>query len=321
MATEDDGPEMELTEAIEKRKKWVNVVCEFVRLRTLFIATWNMMSTGCVERADFPVDALCDLKQRRVNGDVVKTMTDVYEVADVVKPAFDDRLAVVVGHCGIFGSSYQQHTNWLEFCHGVVGGNYSFGLITPPLKSKERALHKSQEDYGQSVHMLHDVVRASVVCTTEQQVYDITKRLIEGKEFRVVRIKNRFKNPSPNGYRDIILSVIINDGETASSLEGGFICELQIHHIAVVLHGLKHHSYHFYKYFRTFFGDSVMDSRRLDSKMKILKKMDQIGDDVTRLDDFMDEYLRGAGRVSRDVERLTTYFQLFYRFGELVDAG
>ena len=131
------------------------------------------------------------------------------------------------------------------------------------------------------------------------------------------------------------------------------LCELQIHHADLLFFANSMSSWDFYAFFRTFFMDDIvapMSSSVSDTtstatsamqkgssgtkpsgggrlgadaatsfqnKLKALKTMDQVGEFVEQLEAAMQVYLGGVGRVGKDLPRLSAYFQLFMRVGEV----
>lgn len=73
---------------------------------------------------------------------------------------------------------------------------------------------------------------------------------------KVLRIKNRFRNPTPAGYRDIMMNLLIEDGEIKH------IAELQVHHKEVKnffsskRNGNSDAHMH-YEYFREYFAGQM----------------------------------------------------------------
>jgi hypothetical protein len=100
----------------------------------------------------------------------------------------------------------------------IVKGEVSIA----PLKGMQRAGEKTKEEYDGKSEKLVDVARASIVCSTIQQALDAYSEA--GKQFEIVRVKNRFQTPSA-GYRDLLLNV---------KLSNGHVAELQIHLKAII---------------------------------------------------------------------------------------
>lgn len=124
------------------------------------------------------------------------------------------------------------------------------------------------------------------------------------------------------------------------------LCELQIHHADLLYFANSMDSWTYYAFFRTFFADSEVVTTVVDkpktatnaggsvskitgarlhsdpalafqNKLKALKTMDQVGEFVEQLEAAMQVYLGGVGRVGRDLPRLSAFFSLFVRVGEV----
>ena len=93
----------------------------------------------------------------------------------------------------------------------------------PQLKGLLRAREKIAMDYGGDASHLRDILRASIVCETVDELRTLGDELAAletAGTVRVVQVKNRFVGvPTPSGYRDVNVSVIYH----------GLLCEIQIH--------------------------------------------------------------------------------------------
>ena len=93
----------------------------------------------------------------------------------------------------------------------------------PQLKGLFRAREKISMDYDGDARHLRDVLRASIVCGTVDELRtlgDELSALEAAGTIRVVQVKNRFIGaPTPSGYRDINMNMIYH----------GLLCEIQIH--------------------------------------------------------------------------------------------
>ena len=90
--------------------------------------------------------------------------------------------------------------------------------ILAPLKSVERAAQKIQVDYNGDASQLLDVVRSSVVVDSTSDL-QVARQTLE-TQGDVVRVKDRFTNPAPGGYRDMLYNV---------RAPNGHIGEVQLH--------------------------------------------------------------------------------------------
>jgi hypothetical protein len=104
----------------------------------------------------------------------------------------------------------------------------------PKLKAQNTAVAKSEGEYGGDHSRLVDICRASIIYNSYK---DLMEGLGKSKEMiTLVREKNRFAEPTPAGYRDILLNV---------RLSNGHIAELQLHLQAImdVKNGVGHDLY------------------------------------------------------------------------------
>lgn len=128
----------------------------------------------------------------------------------------------------------------------------------------------------------------------------------------------------------------------------GFICELQIHHIDMKNIDHSCNAIDAYQYFRTFFKtnnttysstatgtdstataaaavsnsitNAAATAKVMAMKLKVLKKMDQISNNVDELEQFMNDFLVSGGRVSRDFDRLDALYCLLKHVKEYAIA-
>jgi len=85
-------------------------------------------------------------------------------------------------------------------------------------KARWRAEEKAQEDFGGHFECVLDIISMDIICESYEQ---IQKEMIHIKnDPRVMRIMDRFANPLPCGYSDIIVN---------SELSNGHISETRIH--------------------------------------------------------------------------------------------
>ena len=119
---------------------------------------------------------------------------------------------------------------------------YTRLMIAPP-KGEKRCVEKIETEYGGKACLLVDMVRCSVVVDAEEQLISVAKaldggaiRTADGDVYEVVRLKNRFKEPLFNGYRDALYSVRV---QIAPGV--WHVCEMQLHLAAVIAH--KEHTH------------------------------------------------------------------------------
>ena len=122
-----------------------------------------------------------------------------------------------------------------------------------PLKGRRRAEEKARDKYssrepGPACSWLYDVVRASVLCDTPHALELALRNLERQPGLCIVTFDNRFRNPTPAGFRDINVAV---------RLRCGVVCEVQ-HHLRVVKEfDEANDSHSHFEYFRTYFAGSM----------------------------------------------------------------
>lgn len=66
--------------------------------------------------------------------------------------------------------------------------------------------------YGRDHSRILDVVRGEVLCTDGEKIVsamDLLRQLHAKNEIKIVKLKNRIKEPMITGYRDIIISFTV----------------------------------------------------------------------------------------------------------------
>lgn len=104
-----------------------------------------------------------------------------------------------------------------------LAGKLGAEAKTAPVKGAKRAIEKLYLDELESglqawPESIGDLVRASIVVKNEADVAAAIKAVRENLD--VIRVKDRFNNPLPTGYRDVLINVRLPNGMKA---------ELQIH--------------------------------------------------------------------------------------------
>ena len=150
---------------------------------------------------------------------------------------------------------------------GVVGVKLDMSqVVVAPLKGRDRAMEKAANDYGKrepgpGEAWLFDIVRGSIYCKSVQQVVAVVAALesLPPTVLQVVRLKNRFKKPTPAGFRDINMNLRV---EIAPGVY--HVCELQVHLKSIYDFDKAHGSHHTYEFFRSyFFGSNEAVEKRL----------------------------------------------------------
>lgn len=89
--------------------------------------------------------------------------------------------------------------------------------VIVPLKNPKKALHKIEFEYGGDISKIKDLLRGSIIIQNinklDNAIYEIQKN------FKVIKIKNRFDKPPEDGYRDVLFHIKFKKE----------ICEIQVH--------------------------------------------------------------------------------------------
>lgn len=103
------------------------------------------------------------------------------------------------------------------------------------VKSSERAQEKITHELGGKAERITDLARATIVADDVASLMEVFEAL--DRETTIVKVKNRFKKPTPSGYRD--LNVLVQLPKT------NIIAEVQLHlkAIADVKNGPEHDLY------------------------------------------------------------------------------
>ena len=231
---------------------------QFLECKRAIEQTWAGISSGQLERVP-GVDTvqLLDmswnfaLRQQNLQGSPVGSMDELYEVAEAAN--------------AIFEACMRRTT--------VAAGLPSACLHMAPLKGRERAAEKAKDDYnerepGHGERWLFDIVRGAVLCETEEQLSRMVAALQSSSSemIEIVRLKNRFANPTPAGFRDFNLNirVALPDHHTHH------ICELQVHCAAIKKMDEVKLSHKIYEYFRTYFRG---ESKSVDERLRVLEQV------------------------------------------------
>ena len=148
-------------------------------------------------------------------------------------------------------------------------------LESAPLKGRARAREKINDDYHGHARRLCDCVRCSVIVNTEAQLIAVAQALDDsaaapdGVEFQLVKLKNRFKEPLYNGYRDALYSIRVRIPGT----DAWHVCEMQLHLAEIIAH--KSATHVLYEFFRSYFAGNM---EAVDERMRVLIELgDRVG--------------------------------------------
>ena len=164
-----------------------------------------------------------------------KDFNALMESATQAAPEFHRAMHRVVKRAGLTPAAFALHDG-KKLCYGDT---LYKTLTEAALKPAERCRQKAKDDFGGDLSKVFDLVRCSIVVNTEEQLIAVAKALMS---LEVVRLKNRFKAPLWNGYRDALYNIRISD----------HICEVQLH-LGAILQQTEE-SYGHYQLFRKFFA-------------------------------------------------------------------
>ena len=157
----------------------------------------------------------------------------------------------------------------------------------PTLFNYDRVMQKAQDKYKKKhpnscgMALVLDIVRMSIMCTTEDQVMRVIQLIKKNPRLRLVRIKNLFKllNLDAPHFRRLMLSiaVLLEDGTE-------YICEVQLH-IKKIFEFKRNNNdvmHKPYEYFRRLLGDEINDVLVSEKEqwMELQKRMEQMGNIV-----------------------------------------
>ena len=157
-------------------------------------------------------------------GDALKSGDELAEGARDGAKAADDVLVSGKGpqKTTDIDELYAQAAVAQEELNGVTKGlaNELGGrpVIPPTLKGRPRAMEKINADYGGDASRISDLARSSVEFERLEDVYAALDKIEGG--FEVIKKKDRFGDPTPEGYRDILLNIRMSNGH---------VVEIQLH--------------------------------------------------------------------------------------------
>jgi len=145
-------------------------------------------------------------------------LVDIYDAASQALPLFGQVCASVVMRAGAAGIKAKMR---------VVPLKHMFRVIQ---KHAMRADGESPTECETAC----DIVRGSITCGSTGELLGVLRLLLtlqaEGT-IQLVRIKNRFKNPTAAGWADVMLNLVCLGGGDAIS---GHVCELQLLHATML---------------------------------------------------------------------------------------
>lgn len=222
-------------------------------------ALWESLGCERIQNID-PIENV-GARQSSTNGAPVESVDDLYHAATQAKPAFEMLMRRTCKTADIAASN----------------------LKLAPLKGIARALEKASHEYadkqGSPLSWVSDVVRCSVICDDEHEAVAFFEVLKQAAGVKIVKLNNRFKHPTPAGFRDINVKISVEPAVVAPALSSEFsqavqhVCEIQVHLRPLALFSKEKHSHRFYKFFRHYFrgewSEVSEQSRALESLLEV----------------------------------------------------
>lgn len=230
------------SEASVSKLEVVSRVENFLLHRRALLDRWHTVATKNTDYARTNIESIASIdivcrghppihdpnfRQRGLTGDVVSNLRELYDCASTIKSTFDNALIGVAKRLGMPSQTWDGNSPEIA----------QSGLVLCPLKFAERATDKIRDKYtkiepGPPESWLYDVVRATFICSTEEQMVTVCEQIQNFPSFEVVRIKNHFTNPFVSGFRDVQLTVRMMVKNKRGHLMY-FICEVTVTHIAL----------------------------------------------------------------------------------------
>ncbi|MBR5913055.1 MAG: hypothetical protein IKZ58_01645 [Selenomonadaceae bacterium] len=182
--------------------------------------------------------------ENKINLDANKILVDTKEIDEKNFPVYHKNIKSLQYLYAINFAAKDEFDNFMNDLQKELGGRL---IKRPDIKSKRRVREKAELECGGDYSKITDLWAASLIYPNEKELLSAFEK-IKSRE-NIVRIKDNWNNPLPQGYRDIKLNF---------ELSNGAIVELQLHHEAIlqVNYNIDHHIYEFIR------------ANRNDSEMK-----------------------------------------------------
>jgi len=205
--------------------------------------------------------------QQSVDGHPCQTIKALYEAAALCKPAFEHLMRKVQREASKADSGEPPE------------------LKLAPLKGVARAQEKARFDYGDRPHPISwvcDIVRGCLIVETPQAARVAFDALSNHDGVDIVKSSNRFKFPTPAGFRDVNVKMRLDPQKVAGSALGSaldkkacpHVVEAQIHLRPLKKFAVERDSHRFYEHFRSFFRG---DWDQIEAQAQALERLFQKG--------------------------------------------
>jgi inosine triphosphate pyrophosphatase len=183
----------------------------------------------------------------------------------------------------------------------VASKNHSTVFI-PPLKLKERAMQKAKTKYEGDMTKVTDLLRASIVSRIYSRVDEIVNDI--ERNFEVIRIKDRFKSPKYDNYRDILINVKFKNT----------IAEIQIH-VNKLLDTKEYLNHLFYRI------NQIIQAQKKTDKRDFFSWEEHIMEDIIKIEKYSNQqawYRQLAYEKGQDLKKMI-YF-ITHNLGKFEEA-
>ena len=236
--------------AFKKYRTGINDLYESLQAKSLeTISSFDFIETS---KNNFDPD----MRQQSKTHQVIKNVSELFEVAQKALPVFNKLLFLDVKNL------VESKTRSALHCKSA------------PLKEVNRATEKAFNDYkerkdGPAEAWLYDICRGKFICSNYQQVFLIIEELEAlFPHVIIIRLKNRFSKPTQSGYMDFNLNIKI----FVPSLEVYHICELQIHLGELDKYEHDNDSHDDYEFFRSYYAGGEKDA--VEERLALFEKIE-----------------------------------------------
>lgn len=110
----------------------------------------------------------------------------------------------------LYGQAFEAQSELFEKTRTVAAMTKGVPSFPPGLKDLRTAQEKVKREYGDETSKIVDLVRSTIVY---EDVTALVKAMPQiQSQFTIVRLKNKFMNVTPSGYRDINMNVQFSNG-------------------------------------------------------------------------------------------------------------
>ncbi|CAH0364550.1 unnamed protein product [Pelagomonas calceolata] len=257
---------------VEAAETFYQSLKEFYDFRKDAAALWERQPSRDALETLEPVNKAGDREydetafQQSVDGHPCQTIKALYEAAALCKPAFEHLMFKIQREA----SKHDEGEPELKLA---------------PLKGVARAQEKARFDYGDRPHPISwvcDIVRGCLIVETPQAARVAFDALSNHDGVDIVKSSNRFKYPTPAGFRDVNVKMRLDPQKVAGSALGSaldkkacpHVVEAQIHLRPLKKFAVERDSHRFYEHFRSFFRG---DWEQIEAQAQALERLFQRG--------------------------------------------